>query len=160
MLSTYLFNLTQRLVTGDLDLMRLDRFWYSFKQTSSIVISGKKLQGSSNTRLEYSTNFFAILHQIKKLDCVSSQIHQLSEVPIQVPSDVNYSNEDYSDDSYQEDRATSKGFGTNLIVSQKEHFKMKEDIYGVINISKETDNNEKNPLMTEEVQITLSSKVL
>ena len=92
----------------------------------SIVISGKKLQGSNNTRLEYSTNFFAILHQIKKLDCVNSQIHQLSEVPIQVPSDVDYSNEDYSDDSYQEDRedrATSKGFGTNLIVSQKEHFK-------------------------------------
>ena len=163
MLSTYLFNLTQRLVTGDLDLMRLVRFWNSFKQTSSIVISGKKLQGSNNTRLEYSTNFFAILHQIKKLDCVISQIHQLSEVPIQVPSDVNYSNEDYSDDSYQEDRedrATSKGFGTNLIVSQKEHFKMTEEIYGVINISKETDNNGKNPMMTEEFQITLSSKVL
>ena len=37
---------------------------------------------------------------------------------------------------------------------------MKENIYGVINISKETDNNEKNPMMTEEFQITLSSKVL
>ena len=113
MLSTYLFNVTQRLVIGDLDLMRLARMWYSIKQISSIVISGKKLQGSNSTRLEYSSNFFAILHQIKKLDCVSSQIHQLSEVPIQEPSDVNYSHEDYSDDSYQEDRgdgATSKGF--------------------------------------------------
>ena len=75
MLSTYLFNLTQRLVSGDFDLMRLARLWYSFKQTSSIVISGKKLQGSNNTRLEFSINFFAILHPIKKLDCVSSQIH-------------------------------------------------------------------------------------
>ena len=160
MLSTYLFNLTQQM---DLDLMRLVRFWYSFKQTSSIVISGKKLQGSNNTRLEYSTNFFAILHQIKKLDCVSSQIHQLSEVPIQEPSGVSYSYEDYSDDSYQEDRrdsATSKGFETNLIVSQTEHFKMTEEIYGFINISKETDNNEKNPMKTEEFQITVSSKVL
>ncbi|MCP3680329.1 MAG: AAA family ATPase [Gammaproteobacteria bacterium] len=138
-------------------------FWCSFKQTSSIVISGKKLQGSNNTRLEYSTNFFAILHQIKKLDCVSSQIHQLSEVPIQEPSGVSYSYEDYSDDSYQEDRrdsATSKGFETNLIVSQTEHFKMNEEIYGFINISKETDNNEKNPMKTEEFQITVSSKVL
>ena len=163
MLSTYLFNVTQRLVIGDLDLMRLARMWYSIKQISSIVISGKKLQGSNSTRLEYSSNFFAILHQIKKLDCVSSQIHQLSEVPIQEPSDVNYSHEDYSDDSYQEDRgdgATSKGFRTNLIVSQRENFKMNENIYGVINISKETDNNEKNPMKTEEFQITLSSKVL
>ena len=52
----------------------------------------------------------------------------MSEVPIQVPSDVNYLNEDYSDDSYEEDRgdrAASKGFGTNHIVSQKEHLKMK-----------------------------------
>ena len=160
-LSTYLFNLNQRLVAGNLDLMRLSRFWYSLKQTTSIVITGKKLQGSNSTRLEYTTNFFAILHQIKKLHCVSSQIHQLSEVPIQVPR--NYSNEAYSDDSYQEDRedrATSKGFGTNLILSQNEHFKMKEYIYGVINISKETNNNEKNPMMTEEFHITLSSKVL
>jgi hypothetical protein len=42
------------------------------------------VQGEHNTRLEYSTNFFAVLHQIKKLDCVSCDIFQLSEVPIQV----------------------------------------------------------------------------
>ena len=134
--------------------------WCTFKQTSCIVISGKKLQGSNNTRLEYSTNFFAILHQIKKLDCVSSQIHQLSEVPIQEPSDVNYS---YEDESYQEDKgnkATSKGLKTNLIVSQAESFKMNDDIYGSVNIFKDTDNNEKNPMKTEEFQITLSSEVL
>ena len=89
------------------------RFSYSFKQTSSIVISRKKLQGSNNTRLEYSTNFFPKLHQIRKLDCVCSQIHYLSEAQIKEPSGVNYSYEDYSDDSYQDvrrDRATSEGF--------------------------------------------------
>merc|ERR1712082_572315 len=90
MMSTYLFNLTQQLVTRDWNLMKLAWSWCTFKQTSCIVISGKKLQGSNKSRLEYSTNFFAILHQIKKLDCVYSQIHQLSEVPIQEPSDVNY----------------------------------------------------------------------
>ena len=37
---------------------------------------------------------------------------------------------------------------------------MNENIYGVINISKETDNNDKNPMMTDVFQITLSSKVL
>ena len=42
------------------------------------------MQGMNNTRLEYSTNFFAVLYQIKKLNCVDSNIFQLSEVPIQV----------------------------------------------------------------------------
>ena len=56
----------------------------------------------------------------------------MSEVPIQVPSDVNYSDDSYQED--REDRATSKGFGSNLIVSQKEHFKMTKEINGVINI--------------------------
>ena len=161
-LSTYLFNLTQQLVTGEWDLMRFVRFWSSFKKNSNIVISGKKVHGANNTRLEYSTNFFAILHQIKKLDCVCSQIHQLSEVPIQDPGDMDYYYEDYSD-NYQVDRrdkTTLKGFGTNLIVSQAEPFKMTEEIFGFVNISKETDKSEKNPMETEEFKITLSSEVL
>merc|ERR1712239_64827 len=76
------------------------------------------------------------------------------------PSDVNYS---YEDESYQEDKgnkATSKGLKTNLIVSQAESFKMNDDIYGFVNIVKDTDNNEKNPMKTEEFQITLSCEVL
>ena len=161
-MSTYLFNLAQRLVTGEWDLMRLVRFWSSYKKTSNIVISGKKVQGANNTRLEYSTNFFAILHQIKKLDCEGSQIHQLSEIPIQDPCDMDYSYEDYSD-NYQEDRrdkAALKGFGTNLIVSQSEPFKLTDEIFGCVNISKETDKNEKNPMETEEFQITLGFEVL
>ena len=160
-LSTYLVNLTQRLVTREWDLMRLVRFWSSSK-ISNIVISGKKVHGASNTRLEYSTNFFAILHQIKNLDCVCSQIYQLSEVPIQDPGDIDYFYDEYSD-IYQVDRrdkATLKGFSTNLIVSQAEPFKMTDEIFSFVNISKETDKNEKNPMETEEFQITLSSEVL
>merc|ERR1712082_367674 len=71
--------------------------------------------------------------------------------------------DDYPDESYQEDKeekATSKGLRTNLIVSQAESFKMDDEIYGFVNISKETDNNEMNPMKTEEFQITLSSEVL
>ena len=79
-LSTYLFNLIQWLVPGEWDLIRLVRFWSSFKNTSTIVINGKKMHGTNNKRLEYSTNYFTILHQIMQLDSVSSQIHQLSEV--------------------------------------------------------------------------------
>ena len=43
-----------------------------------------------STRLEYSTNFFAVLHQIKKLNCVEANIFQLSEVPIQEPDEARY----------------------------------------------------------------------
>jgi hypothetical protein len=42
------------------------------------------VQRADSTRLEYSTNFFAVLHQIKKLNCVEAGILQLSEIPIQV----------------------------------------------------------------------------
>ena len=120
------------------------------------------MQGANNTRLEYSTNFFNILHQIKKLDSVGSQIHQLSEIPIQDPCDMDYSYEDYSDNHQEDkrDRAALKGFGTNLIVSQSEPFKLTDEIFGCVNISKETDKNEKNPMETEEFQITLGFEVL
>ena len=41
------------------------------------------MQGEQNTWLEYSTNFFALFHQIKQLDCANADICQLSEVPVQ-----------------------------------------------------------------------------
>merc|ERR1712183_959029 len=126
-----------------------------------IVISGRKLQGSHQTRLEYSTNFFAILHQIKKLDCVEADIRELSEVPIQEPDQVSY---DYDQDSECEGEndgsSKSRGLGTNLIVSQSSPFRMTADIQGQVNISKETDNNEKNPMKTEEFTISLNSSTL
>ena len=36
---------------------------------------------------------------------------------------------------------------------------MNDDTYGFVNIFKETDNNEMNPMKIEEFQITLSSEV-
>ena len=128
--------------------------WYSIRKHATIVISGKKLQGTNNTRLEYSTNFFAILYQIKKLDCVESDIHELSEIPIQEPNDVNYSYDDDSDFGDEKEK-TSKGMGPHLIVSQSTPFRLNDEIYGYVNISKENDNNEKHPVKTEEFQITL-----
>merc|ERR1712130_622065 len=113
MFTTYIFNMIQKSMSGGWDLMTLVN-WYNWnrKATAKIVISGKKLQGADSTRLEYSTNFFAVLHQIKKLDCISSEIHQLSEIPIQEPGDVDYSYDDDSDDEDSEDgkdKVTSRG---------------------------------------------------
>merc|ERR1712013_742161 len=109
---------------------------------------------------EYSTNFFAILYQIKKLDCVKADIHELSEVPIQEPTEVSYCYDDDSDEEDDDTEKTSKGMGTNLIVSQTEPFKMTDDVYGFVNINKDSEGNEKNPVKTEEFQITLYSETL
>eukprot|EP00092_Neocalanus_flemingeri_P066206 GFUD01080626.1.p1 GENE.GFUD01080626.1~~GFUD01080626.1.p1 ORF type:complete len:534 (-),score=150.92 GFUD01080626.1:34-1635(-) len=158
MLSTYLFNMFNN-VFKNCDWSNVFT-WYTIKNQAKIVISGKKLQGTDSTRLEYSTNFFAILHQIKKLDCVKSDIHELSEVPIQEPTEVSYSYEDDSDCGETETTKTSRGMGTNLIVSQTTSFKMNDDVYGYVNISKESEGNEKNPVKTEEFQITLCSEKL
>ena len=158
MLSTYLLNLSNNLTNFNWNSWFGN--WHLAKE-ARIVISGRKLQGSHQTRLEYSTNFFAILHQIKKLDCVEADIKELSEVPIQEPDQVSY---DYDQDSEYEGEndgsSKSRGLGTNLIVSQSSPFRMTADIQGKVNISKETDNNEKNPMKTEEFTISLMSSTL
>jgi len=157
MLSTYFFNMFNNLFRNS-DWKALFN-WYTLKNQAKIVISGKKLQGTDSTRLEYSTNFFAVLYQIKKLDCVKSDIHELSEVPIQEPTEVSYHYDEDSDDGNEAEK-TSRGMGTNLIVSQTESFKMTDDVHGYVNINKDSEGNEKNPVKTEEFQITLYSETL
>ena len=149
MLTTYVFNLFNGIFKNR-EWEKLFRSWCSEEKKSKIVISGKKLQGTDNTRLIYSTNFFAVLYQIKKLDCVGANIRELSEVPIQEPTDVSYYyNDDGESDTFDKEK-TSRGMGTNLIVSQTEEFKMTEDVYGKVNINKENEGGEKNPVKTEE----------
>jgi len=158
MLSTYIFNMLNNMSkTWDWKMLFN---WYVANSQARIVVSGKKLQGADSTRLEYSTNFFAILYQIKKLDCVKADIHELSEVPIQEPTEVSYYYDDDSDKEDDDTEKTSKGMGTNLIVSQTEPFKMTDDVYGYVNINKDSEGNEKNPVKTEEFQITLYSETL
>merc|ERR1712061_95264 len=165
MLSTYLLNIFNTLISK-LDLSELSRKWMSGKSQSKITISGKKLQGTNSTRLQYSTNFFAVLYQIKKLNCVSSQISELSEVPVEEPDGVSYDYDEYSDcdsdyDINDRDREkTSRGTATNLIVSQTAPFKMNDDVFGYVNITKENEGNEKNPVKAEEFQISLYSETL
>merc|ERR1711936_1177017 len=165
MLSTHLLNVFNSLI-GKLDFSELANRWMSGRSQSKITISGKKLQGTNSTRLQYSTNFFAVLYQIKKLNCVSSQISELSEVPVEEPDGVSYDYDEYSDcdsdyDINDRDREkTSRGTATNLIVSQTAPFKMTDDVFGYVNITKENEGNEKNPVKAEEFQITIYSETL
>merc|ERR1712228_666778 len=139
MLSTYFFNMFNNLFRNS-DWKALFN-WYTLKNQAKIVISGKKLQGTDSTRLEYSTNFFAVLYQIKKLNCVTSEISELSEVPVEEPDGVSYDYDDYSENSdfdsdydNRDREKTSRGTATNLIVSQTAPFKMTEDVSGYVNI--------------------------
>jgi hypothetical protein len=166
MLSTYLLNIFNTIISK-LDLSELSKRWISGKSVSKITISGKKLQGTNSTRLQYSTNFFAVLYQIKKLNCVSSEITELSEVPVEEPDNVSYDYDDYSDcdsdyntDLSSDREKTSRGTATNLIVSQSAPFKMNDDVSGYVNITKENEGNEKNPVKAEEFQICLFSETL
>jgi len=152
MFSSYLLSLINNIVNMDLSSLLN---WIKYKNSAKIVITGKKLQGINNTRLEYSTNFFAVLHQIKKLDCVKSDIFQLSEVPIQEPDEARYYDEDEGERS-----GGASGVRTNLIVSQSTPFKLNDKVYGLVNIMQNQDNSEKNPMRTEEFQVTICSDIL
>merc|ERR1712038_1232179 len=97
MVSTYLFNAGNK-VFNSLDPFSWYGSWISVKRRSKIKIAGKKLQGADSTRLHYSTNFFAVLYQIKKLNCVKADIKELSEIPVEEPDGVSYDyDSDYSD---------------------------------------------------------------
>jgi len=165
MLSTYLLNIFNNLFSK-FDINYLTKIWLTGKSVSKITISGKKLQGTNSTRLQYSTNFFAVLYQIKKLNCVTSEITELSEVPVEEPDGVSYDYDDYSENSDFDDydgrdrEKTSRGTATNLIVSQTAPFKMTDDVSGYVNITKENEGNEKNPVKAEEFQISLYSETL
>jgi len=151
-----------------LDYQSLKRWIRTKPVTAKITISGKKLQGTDNTRLEYSTNFFAVLFKIKQLNCVTAGISELSEVPIQEPGDVDYYLKDNDSDwgggetgdGGDKEKMSSKGMGTNLIVSQRDQFQMTPDVHGYVNITKENEGNEKNPIKAEEFQIVLESHTL
>merc|ERR1711953_164497 len=155
MLSTYLLNIFNNLFSK-FDINYLTKIWLTGKSVSKITISGKKLQGTNSTRLQYSTNFFAVLYQIS----------ELSEVPVEEPDGVSYDYDDYSENSDFDDydgrdrEETSRGTATNLIVSQTAPFKMTEDVSGYVNITKENEGNEKNPVKAEEFQISLYSETL
>jgi len=162
---------TTQIINFISNFFRMDfwTYWEGLKSNDSkIIITGKKVQGMHSTRLEYSTNFFAVLHQIKKLDCVVANIFQLSEVPIQEPDEARYNNEGnecWSDSEGSEingeaDNDNVKGMKTNLIVSQSQPFRLSEKVWGKVNIMQNDDNNEKNPMKTEEFQVTLGSETM
>ena len=91
---------------------------------NEITISGKKLEGAHSTKCNYSTTFQAVLYQIKKLDCASSNITKLSE--IQLKGDLpNFPQFDRMGQIKKDkDADTSKQREPSLIVSQNNPFKI------------------------------------
>jgi hypothetical protein len=158
-ISTWLISMTSRL--REIDITKFMSWFRSQTNENKIIISGKKLQGVDDTRLEYSTTFFAIIHRIKKLDCKNSKIFELSEIQIKDYEDYGdwYDSDDDGDESINKKKEDQKA---NLIVSQNEPFKLDDDIYGEVNInnSSDDDKDKKSLLKTEEFQITVKSEVL
>ena len=109
MVSTYLFNAASK-VFNNLDMSCWYGNWTNVEKRSKIMISGRKLQGAdSRTRLHYSTNFFAVLYQIKKLSCTEANIRELSELPVEAPDNVSY---DYNSNEEGNEEKTSRGTAT------------------------------------------------
>ena len=118
------------------------------------------MQGEQNTWLEYSTNFFALFHQIKQLDCANADICQLSEVPVQQLRQGSYYNRYEGGEGDSSTGDTIKGVKSNLIVSQTQPFKLTAEVYGLVNIMQHQHDNEKNPQQMKEFQISICSHLL
>merc|ERR1711963_548183 len=94
---------------------------------------------------------------------MEASITELSEVPVEEPDNVSYdydSDGEEVDDTSDAKEMTSRGTATNLIVSQVAPFQMTEDLMCSVNITKENEGNEKNPVKAEEFQMTLYSETL
>ncbi len=70
-----------------------------------------------------------------------------------------YSQEDYEINGEAE-KDNVKGMKTNLIVSQSQPFRLSDKVWGKVNIMQNDDNNEKNPMKTEEFQVIIGSETM
>jgi DNA replication protein DnaC len=160
-LSTYLMSFVTKLQDFDF------KEWFGFllgntDPYNEITISGKKMEGARSTKCSYSTTFHALLYQIKKLDCATSNISKLSEIQL----DEDYENDwsDYDDDENVKDEEKEKQKDANLIVSQCSPFKIAENIEALVKINKEKETDDeggmKTCVKTEEFEIKIRSSVL
>ena len=158
-LSTYLMSLTSKLQEFDF------RKWFEYCRGNTdpyneITISGKKMEGATSTRCNYSTTFHALLHQIKKLDCGIANISKLSEIQL----DEDYDDDEWTDSEDEEDAEKKKQKDANLIVSQRTPFRLEEDIEALVSINKEMETDDeggiKSRVNIEEFEIKIRSKVL
>ena len=123
--STYLMSLASKLQEFDVRAW-LDFLIFGPSTRNEITISGKKLEGANSTKCNYSTTFQALLYQIKKLDCASSNISKLSEIQLQGDLD-DYSrglHDNYGHITKNTDANKSNQREPNLIVSQSNPFKI------------------------------------
>ena len=116
---------SNRILLFDISAL-LDFLIFGPSTRNEITISGKKLEGANSTKCNYSTTFEALLYQIKKLDCASSNISKLSEIQLQGDLD-DYSrglHDNYGNVTKNSDANKSNQREPNLIVSQSNPFKI------------------------------------
>merc|ERR550519_2368933 len=137
---------------------------------NKIIVSGTRMQSSYKTRLDCTPTFYAVLHQIKKLDCGKANITELKEINIENYDEharlKEYSSyldkrgkKEESDDDEKKDACSE----ANLIVSQGKPFKLADDVYGIVIIdkgSKENKNGNEISETSEEIKIIINSSVL
>ena len=138
-MSTYIMNLATKL--QNIDYRSLFEKWFGKKSdpkpTKNVInISGKEKDGYR------SDTFLALIYRIKKLNCATADISQLSE--IHVYSDNNNYDYDSSDDEEAQVMfENEKKQGANLIVSQPSPFIIAEKVEAVVNhVSKKEENEE------------------
>lgn len=160
--STYLMSLVRNLQNINITEILMSWFGPEKPRENKIIISGKKIQGMNETRLEYSTTFFSVLHQIKKLDCAKSNITELSEIEIRDYEDFTNTMIMLMNHNLDDEDQKKEDLEASLIVSQDEPFKLAEDVYGQVNVDKHSDEDKegKKALKSEEFQIIIKSSVL
>ena len=121
-----------------------------------INISGKEVDGYK------SDAFLALIYRIKKLNCATSNISQLSE--IRVDNDAHSYDYDSSDEEEAEERLEKENEkGANLIVSQPTPFVIAENVEGIVNShsnKKEDEDDSKTKDLTPHIEyqtVTISS---
>jgi len=149
-LSTYLMTLASRIQEIDwMDLLK-KIFGPKIDPTpepliNKITISGKKVE--SGYSQHYSDTFLALIYRIKKLNCVESDISELSEIRMDGQKEYDYDSSDDEEELAEEVLKRKEEKVTDLIVSQTTPFTVAENVEGVVNnhSTKKDDEEAKDP---------------
>ena len=161
-LSTYIINIASKL--QNIDYYHIFEKWFGKKPEPEplkniINVSGREEDGCRTDA------FLALIHRIKKLNCATSEISQMSEIRIDSNDNKYYVSCD--DEEMEELKDKKYNNGANLMVSQPDPFIIAENVQGVVNNhSKNSDDDatggKKEKVSTpqeENLSITISSTV-
>ena len=147
-ISTYLINLASKIQNVDYRAL-FDKWFGKIKEPEPlkniINVSGK--EDNDGYR---SDTFLALIFRIKKLNCATSEISQLSE--IRVDDDTNsYDYDEGDDEEVNELLEKANKKGANLIVSQPTPFIIGEDVQAIVNHHSDKKDNEEKDIKKRDI---------